>query len=72
MSATTSLGKVSRDVAEAFAWLTSPSHIAGEIATHEAAIRQGDTSPETAALLSDWRTIQRAQRLLVGQEGGEE
>ncbi len=66
MSATTSLGKVNRDVAEAFAYLMSPSAIDDEIRRLQEAIGQGDTSPATAALLADWETIKTTQTRLVG------
>lgn len=68
MSATTSLGKVSADVAEAFAYLMSPAAIDDEVRRLQAAVATGDTSPATAALLADWRTIKDAQRRLLVDE----
>ncbi len=63
---TTNLGRVGGEVAEAFGYLTSPAAIAGEINHYEQLVAAGDTSSATAALLHDWRTIQRTQARLVG------
>jgi hypothetical protein len=68
----TNLGKVTRDVAEAFAWLMSPSAIDAQIRELRDALGGGDTSPATTALLADWQTIRATQARLVGgtaQEG---
>ena len=65
---TTNLGRVGGEVAEAFAYLTSPARVDGEIRIHEAAIAAGDTSPATLALLADWRGIRDAQRRLFEEE----
>ena len=61
-------GTVSGDLAESFAWLNSPARIHNEIATHEAAIRAGDTSPQTLAQLADWKNIRAAQKRLFAEE----
>lgn len=61
----TSLGRVSGALAEQLAYLNSPAKIAGEIRHHERAIADGDTSPETRALLADWRRVKAAQARLV-------
>lgn len=61
------LGKIGGELAESFAWLNSPARIHNEITTHEAAIRQGDASAETAALLQDWCAIRRAQKQLLAE-----
>lgn len=64
MSAT--LGRVGGQLAEQLAWLNSPATIAGELARLEAAQAAGDTSPETAAQIADWRAVRDAQARLVG------
>jgi hypothetical protein len=61
-----SLGKVNTDVAEAFAYLMSPSAIDGEIRRLRECIGQGNTSPATSALLNDWETIKTTQARLMG------
>ncbi len=65
MRATNDLGRVSGQLAEALAWLTSPAAIAGEIGALERAQAGGDDSEATRALLRDWRAIQRVQATLV-------
>lgn len=60
------LGRVGGEVAEALAWLHSPATIAGEIASLEAAIRDGDRSEATRAQLADWRTVRRVQGRVTG------
>ena len=62
------LGRVGGEVAEALAWLNSPALIAGEIASLETAIREGDRSEATGVQLADWRAVRRAQAKLVGGE----
>jgi hypothetical protein len=64
------LGRVHGDLADSLAYLTSPARIDAEIAYYERAIAAGDRSPETAALLADWRAVREAQRRLLGQAGG--
>ena len=64
---TTNLGRIAGEVAEAFAYLTSPARVDGEIRRHEAAVAAGDTSAATAQLLADWRAIRDAQRRLFAE-----
>ena len=70
MSATTYLGRVGGELAEAFGYLTSPARVDAEIRHYAAAVAAGDTSPATAQLLADWRAIQEAQRRIVGGAPG--
>lgn len=66
MSATTNLGRVGGELAEAFGYLTSPARVDAEIRIYAAAVAAGDTSPATTQLLADWRAIKDAQRRIVG------
>ena len=59
------LGRVGGSLAESLAWLNSPAAIAGEIRALEAAIREGDETEATRALLGDWRRVREAQRRLL-------
>jgi len=59
---TTDPGRVSGQLCEALAWLTSPAAIAGEISALERAQAHGDTSETTRVLL---RAVQRMQATLV-------
>ncbi len=63
---TPDLGRVTGELAEQLAWLSSPAAIAGEIAALERAQTAGDRTEATRALLRDWRTVQRTQAHLMG------
>ncbi len=60
------LGRVGGELAESLAWLNSPAAIEGELRHYAAAVAAGDTSPATAQLLADWRTIQSTQARMLG------
>lgn len=60
------LGRVTGELAEAYAYVLSPAAIEGELRRHAAAIAAGDTSPATLQLLADWEEVKRTQARLVG------